>query len=185
MKHLITGGSGFLGNLIMERLLEKGEEVKILDIWKPKNLNGDVEFIDCNILDRQGVANAMTGIDIVHHNVALVPLTKSGNRFWEVNVNGSQIAAEEALKAGVNGFIHMSSSALYGAVDHFPITDSTKVNPIEIYGKAKLAGEESVSKIFSNSKLPLIIIRPRTILGEGRLGIFQILFDWIKDNKNV
>lgn len=185
MKHLITGGSGFLGNLIMERLMAKGEEVKILDIWKPKDLSNDVEFIKCDILDRQGVAKAMKGIDIVHHNVALVPLTKSGARFWEVNVNGSQIAAEEALKAGVNAFIHMSSSALYGAVENFPITNSTKVKPIEIYGKAKLAGEQIVSETLFKSSLPLIIIRPRTILGQGRLGIFQILFDWIRDNKNV
>ena len=101
------------------------------------------------------------------------------------NVNGSQIAAEEALRAGVDGFVHMSSSALYGAVDHCPIDNDTPVQPIEIYGRAKLAGENIVRLTLERSGIPLIIIRPRTILGEGRLGIFQILFDWIKDNKNV
>ena len=185
MNHLITGGSGFLGNLIMKRLLESGEKVKIMDIWKPNNLPEDVEYINCDIRDRSGVNRAMQNVDIVHHNVALVPLTKSGKMFWEVNVEGSKIAAEEALKCGVNGFIHMSSSALYGAVDNFPINDDTAIKPIEIYGRAKHAGEVAVNNILSDSEVPTIIIRPRTILGEGRLGIFQILFDWIKENKNV
>ena len=97
MKHLITGGSGFLGNLIMNQLLTDGEEVKVLDIWKSHNHPSDVEFIDCDIRDREGVRKAMKGVDIVHNNVALVPLTKSGRLFWDVNVNGSKIAAEEAI----------------------------------------------------------------------------------------
>ncbi len=185
MKHLITGGSGFLGNLIMRRLINQGEEVKILDIWKPDDHPDGVEYIECDIRDRNGVNKAMQNVDIVHHNVALVPLTKSGNKFWEVNVKGSQIAAEEAIKTGVQGFIHMSSSALYGAVEKFPINDKTPINPIEIYGKAKMEGEKTVLSTFSRTNIPIIVIRPRTILGEGRLGIFQILFDWIKENINV
>ena len=185
MNHLITGGSGFLGNLIMRRLLHKGEKVKILDIWKAKDHPADVEFIHCDIKDRNGVNKAMKDVDIVHHNVALVPLTKSGKNFWDINVLGTQIAAEEALKTGVQGFIHMSSSALYGAVEKFPINDKTPLNPIEIYGEAKLAGEKIINSTLSNSSMPVIVIRPRTILGEGRLGIFQILFNWIKDNINV
>ena len=185
MKHLITGGSGFLGNLIMKQLLNNGEEVKILDIWKSQNHPKDVEFFNCDIRDRDSVRKAMEGIDIVHNNVALVPLTKSGKLFWDVNVNGSKIAAEEALKAGVSGFVHMSSSAIYGDVNEFPINNNTTTKPIEIYGNAKLAGETIVTDTLNAHDLSKIIIRPRTILGEGRLGIFQILFDWIKDNKNV
>jgi len=185
MNHLITGGSGFLGNAIMHRLLKNGENVKILDVWKSDTHPDDVEFINCDIRDRSGVNKSMKGIDIVHHNVALVPLTKSGKLFWDVNVNGSQIAAEEALKNGVDAFIHMSSSALYGAVNKFPIDKNTKIKPIEIYGKAKYAGEQAVVKTFNNTDIPLIVIRPRTILGNGRLGIFQILFDWIRENHNV
>lgn len=185
MKHLVTGGSGFLGNLIARRLYERGELVKILDIWEDPTRPRGIEFINCNICDRAGVAAAMCGVDVVHHNVALVPLTKSGGKFWEVNVEGSRIAAEEAVKAGVKSFIHMSSSAIFGAPKICPITDKTPTKPIEIYGEGKLAGELAVRNICEKANLPLIVIRPRTILGEGRLGIFQILFEWIQEGRNV
>jgi len=183
--HLVTGGSGFLGNLIARRLLADGERVKVLDIWEDPARPGDIEYVHCDILDREGVRAAMRGVDIVHHNVALVPLTKSGDRFSKVNVEGSRIAAEESVAAGVQAFIHMSSSAIFGAPRDQPITDATPLQPVEIYGRAKLAGEQAVRQVCETARLPLIVIRPRTILGEGRLGIFQILFDWIRQNYNI
>lgn len=183
--HLVTGGSGFLGNLIARRLLERGEKVKILDIWEDPSRPKEIDYIECDICDRASVAKAMVGIDVVHHNVALVPLTKSGDKFWDVNVKGSRIAAEEAAKAGVKGFIHMSSSALYGVPATCPINAETPIKPIEIYGRGKKAGEEAVREVLDKAGIPLVVIRPRTILGEGRLGIFQILFEWIKEGRNV
>ncbi|NQY75058.1 MAG: NAD-dependent epimerase/dehydratase family protein, partial [Candidatus Margulisbacteria bacterium] len=135
--------------------------------------------------DRNSVQQAMKGIDVVHHNVALVPLTKSGNKFWDVNVTGSKIAAEEAVRAGVSYFIHMSSSAIYGIPVEEPITLTTPYKPIEIYGKGKLAGEQAVRETCESAGLPLVVIRPRTILGQGRLGIFKILFDWVHQNRNI
>jgi nucleoside-diphosphate-sugar epimerase len=185
MKHLVTGGSGFLGNLVARRLLAQGEDVSILDIWDDAKRPKEIKFIQCDICNSEGVAKAMRGIDVLHHNVALVPLTKSGDKFWRVNVEGSRIAAEEAVKAGVKAFIHMSSSALYGCPQQLPITDTTPMSPVEIYGRGKLAGECAVRQVCEVAGLPLIVIRPRTILGEGRLGIFQILFEWIKEGRNV
>jgi nucleoside-diphosphate-sugar epimerase len=185
MHHLVTGGSGFLGNLIAKRLAARGEQVTVLDIWEDSSRPREVRFINCDIRDRPGVGAAMRGIDVVHHNVALVPLTKSGGKFWEVNVDGSQIAAEEAAAANVKAFIHMSSSAVYGVPDDCPITAATPLHPVEIYGRGKLAGEQAVRTVCASRQLPLIVIRPRTILGEGRLGIFQILFDWISTGKAV
>lgn len=185
MNHLITGGAGFLGNLIARRLHARGEQVKILDIWEDPTRPPGIESVICDICDRPGVAAAMHGVDVVHHNAALVPLTKSGDKFWQVNVTGSRIVAEEAVRAGVTSFIHMSSSAIFGIPPACPITEHTPANPVEIYGRAKLAGELAVRQVCEQAGLPLIIIRPRTILGEGRLGIFQILFDWIKDGRNV
>jgi len=183
--HLVTGGSGFLGNLIARRLVQRGDRVKVLDIWEDSARSADIEFIHCDIRDREGVRRALAGVDVVHHNAALVPLTKSGARFQEVNVEGSRIAAEEAARAGVRAFIHMSSSAIFGVPEQCPITEAAPLRPVEIYGRAKLAGEQAVREVSARANLPLIVIRPRTILGEGRLGIFQILFEWIREGRNV
>ena len=78
----------------------------------------------------------------------------------------------------------MSSSAIFGLPENCPITDETPLKPIEVYGRAKLAGEKQVHKAAENGLL-CAIIRPRTILGLGRLGIFQILFEWIHEGKNI
>ena len=65
MVHLVTGGSGFLGNLIARRLHARGETVRILDIWDEPTRPKDIEYIECDILDREGVAKAMKGVDVV------------------------------------------------------------------------------------------------------------------------
>lgn len=184
-RHLVTGGSGFLGHLIARRLLARGETVRVLDVWRDPQMAPEIEWVECDIRDAAGVRRAMAGIDVVHHNVALVPLTKSGGRFWEVNVDGARIAAEAAVAAGVRSFVHMSSSAVYGLPADCPITDRTPTGPVEIYGRAKLAGEEAVRAVCGAAGLPLVVIRPRTLLGEGRLGIFQILFEWIAAGRAV
>lgn len=185
MKHLVTGGSGFLGNRIVLELLKSGQEVRVLDIWRDPALSNDVEFFETDIRDQDGLRKAMKDVDVVHHSVALVPLTKSGKAFWEVNVDGSRNAAEIAAQCNVGNFVHMSSSAVYGVPPDGPVTDKTPTAPVEIYGRAKLAGELAVKDVAAKTGMPLIVIRPRTILSEERLGIFQILFDWIREGRNI
>lgn len=185
MTHLVTGGSGFLGNLIAQRLLEQGERVLAADLWEDPKRDRRIEFVRCDVRNAAQVAKAMQGVDVVHHNAAMVPLTKSQNGFDEVNVQGTRTVAEAAAAAGVQRFVHMSSSAIYGAPADVPITLETPTHPIEAYGRSKLAGEVAVREVSRKTGMPLIVIRPRTILGPGRLGIFQILFEWIRANVNV
>jgi nucleoside-diphosphate-sugar epimerase len=185
MKHLITGGSGFVGNLVARRLRQRGEDVRILDIWEDPSRPSAIEYVECSVLDRAGVARAMEGIDVVHHNAALVAQTDAGKRYWDVNVEGSRIVAEEAVKAGVQAIIHTSSTAVYGIPPDGVIDASTPARPVEPYGKSKLEGERVVDAICERHGIPLITIRPRATLGAGRLGIFQILFQWIRENRNV
>ncbi len=182
--HLVTGGSGFLGSHFVRRLHARGEDVRVLDVIDSPDRPRGTEFVTCDIRDRRGVQDAMKGVQFVHHNVALVPLAKAGSEFWNVNVGGTRIAAHAAFDAGVRLFIHMSSSAVFGVPGACPITSKTPAAPVEIYGRAKLAAEQQVLRA-ARKGLPSLILRPRTILGPGRLGIFQILFEWIRDDRNI
>lgn len=182
--HLVTGGSGFVGSCIAKTLINRGEEVRVLDLWKDDSLSEDIQFYLGDINDRELVSKALKGVDYVHHNVALVPLTKAGDRFRVINVDGTAVALDESCRAGVKFFSHMSSSAIFGSPNIMPITNETQCDPIEIYGRAKLDAELLV-KAAGKEGMKVSSIRPRTIVGAGRLGIFEILFDWIADNANI
>jgi nucleoside-diphosphate-sugar epimerase len=184
MLHLVTGGSGFLGHLITQRLLESGEKVRVLDLWRDEIQSSDAEFVEADIRNSDAVAKAMKNVEVVHHTAAKVPITKSGDLFRQVNVDGSRVVAEEAVKAGVGYFIYMCTSSIFGKAQ-CPITIETPYSPVEVYGQTKMEGELAVKAICNASNLPLILVRPRTILGYGRLGIFQILFEWISEGHNV
>ena len=182
--HLVTGGSGFLGSLIARRLHQAGESVRVLDIWDDPRRPDKIEFCHVDIRDRAAVAEAMDGVTVVHHNAALVPLTKAVRDYTSVNVDGSRIAAEEAVKAGVQAFIHMSSSAIFGA-PVCPVTYETSTSPLDPYGRAKLEGEREALQASAGSSMKVVPVRPRTILGLGRLGIYQILFEWIRQGRRI
>lgn len=184
MLHLVTGGSGFVGSNIARLLHARGEQVRVLDIWRADDLPAGIDFVLADINDVTAVERAMQGVDSVHHNVALVPLAKAGDRYWIVNVDGTRVALTAAKKAGVKMFAHMSSSAVFGCPDAMPITNDTPREPLEIYGRAKKAGEDLVLQAMKDG-MPASIIRPRTVIGTGRLGIFEILFDWIRDRANI
>lgn len=184
MRHLVTGGCGFLGNLIARHFSERGDAVTAIDLWQDRSQAAEIKFVQGDVLNRDLIRDEMRGVDIVHHTAALVPLTKSGNKFHEVNVAGSRIVAEEAAAAGVKYFMHTSSSAIFGAPP-CPADNQSPLIPLEIYGKSKLEGELAVRAVSEKTGMKLISVRPRTIVAQGRLGIFQILFDWIKDGANI
>src|SRR5206468_9238347 len=89
-----------------------------------------------------------------------------------------------ALEAKVRKVINVSSSAVFGAPKSNPVTEETPPTPGEAYGRAKLEGER-LCRGYAQRGLDVTIIRPRTIMGHGRLGIFQILFEWIHEGYNV
>ena len=67
MKHLVTGGSGFLGNLIARRLHARGELVRVLDLWEDNSRPKEIEFVHCDIRDASGVGRAMIGVEVVQY----------------------------------------------------------------------------------------------------------------------
>jgi nucleoside-diphosphate-sugar epimerase len=113
-----------------------------------------------------------------------VPLAKDKALFWSVNRDGMETVLDAALEAGVAKLIYTSSSAVFGVPASNPVTEDTVPSPAEDYGRAKLDGER-LCRDFAQRGLDVTIIRPRTILGSGRLGIFQILFEWIYQGDNI
>lgn len=180
MTALVTGGSGYFGSLLVQRLRDRGAAVRVLDLHDATDRPDDVEIVIGDIRDRDTVRSAVDGVDVVYHNVAQVPLAKDPQLLRSVNVDGTRYLLEAAADAGVGKLVHTSSSAVFGVPASNPVLPSTVPKPEEAYGHAKLAAEwaclDAVREGFDVS-----IVRPRTILGHGRLGIFGILFDWIAD----
>ncbi|MBW2533415.1 MAG: NAD-dependent epimerase/dehydratase family protein [Deltaproteobacteria bacterium] len=182
MRVLVTGGSGYFGEILVERLRERGDEVVILDVIENADRPADVRFVQGDVRDRGAVDRAMEGVEVVHHNVAQVPLAKDREKFWSVNVDGTGNVLDAARAAGARKVVLMSSSAVHGVPERNPVDRSTPPAPREAYGRAKLEAERLAERARDRG-LDVSMIRPRTILGHGRLGIFQILFEWVRRSK--
>ncbi len=182
---LITGGSGYFGCLLRDRLRAAGTRVRIFDQIDVSDRPADVDFVHGDICDLAAVRHACEGVDVVYHNVAQVPLAKDRKLFWTVNCDGTATLLRAARDAGVRKIVHTSSSAVFGIPSKNPVDDSVAPRPLEAYGKAKLEAERLVQAEAREHGLDVTIIRPRTILGHGRLGIFQILFDWVEEGRRI
>lgn len=182
---LVTGGSGYFGCLLRDRLRERGVAVRVFDLADADDRPADVEFLRGDIRDPEAIAAACEGADAVYHNVAQVPLAKDRELFWSVNCGGTENLLRAAVRAKVRKVVHTSSSAVFGVPRRNPVDESTAPSPGEAYGRAKLAAEELVHRYVADAGLDVTIIRPRTILGHGRLGIFQILFDWVESGRKI
>ncbi|MFC1481844.1 NAD-dependent epimerase/dehydratase family protein [Candidatus Neomarinimicrobiota bacterium] len=181
---LVTGGSGYFGSLMLRKLHEKGESCRNFDIIPPQERLVDEEFQQGDIRNPEDIVHACRGIRVVYHNVAQVPLAKDKSLFRSVNIDGTRNLLDAALKSGVQKVIYTSSSAVYGVPDSNPVNEHSPKFPGDPYGQAKLDGEKLCLE-YREKGLDVSIIRPRTIMGHGRLGIFQILFEWIFNGHNV
>jgi nucleoside-diphosphate-sugar epimerase len=181
---LVTGGSGYFGSRLVERLLGRGYRCRVFDINDPGDRADGVEFHRGDVRDLEAVRRAAGGVDVVFNNVAQVPLAKDRELFQSVNVLGTEHVLRAAKEAGVRKVVHTSSSAVYGAPRSLPVTESTPLAPGEAYGRAK-ADAEALCLRYAAEGLDVGIVRPRTILGHGRLGIFHLLFQWVSEGANV
>jgi nucleoside-diphosphate-sugar epimerase len=179
---LVTGGSGYFGTEMVERALAQGDSVRVFDV-NPSSLAG-VEFVGGDVRDRDALRTACEGVDVVFHNVAQVPLAKDRALFDAVNVTGTANLLVSARDAGVAKVVHTSSSAVFGVPAHNPVTETTPCRPLEAYGRAKVQAELLCHQAAA-AGLDVSIVRPRTILGHGRLGIMALLFEFIADGAPV
>lgn len=182
--HLVAGGTGYFGEILVRRLLQRGEAVRVFDLNRPEGFSDKVEVQQGDIRDAQAVRRACEDVTHIYHCVAQVPLAKDSELFWSVNRDGTANLLAAAAQARVRKLIYLSSSAVFGIPASNPVSEETLPAPREDYGRAKLEGERLCSK-YASKGLDVSIIRPRTILGHGRLGIFQILFEWIHQGQNI
>ena len=182
---LITGGSGYFGETLVRQLTNRGYHCLVLDLNEPgPEISSLVDFLQVDIRNKLQVRAACKGINYILHNVAQVPLAKDKELFDSVNNLGTQNIIEAGVANNCEHLIYTSSSAVFGVPESNPVNETTEPIPQEAYGKAKLDGERNCNK-YINQGMNISIIRPRTILGHGRLGIFQILFEWIYTGKNI
>ena len=180
---LVTGGSGYFGTLLADQALARGDRVRTFDLNPPAE-GQEVEFVQGDVRNREAVAKACEGIDVVLHNVAQVPLAKDRALFDSVNVGGTANLLVAARAAGVSKVVHTSSSAVFGIPESNPVTEETPPRPLEAYGRAKLRAE-ALCREAAGGGLDVTIVRPRTILGHGRLGIMAILFEFVAEGAPV
>jgi nucleoside-diphosphate-sugar epimerase len=181
---LVTGGSGYFGSLLARELGARGHSVRVLDLLDASDRPAEVAFHPGDIRDTGAVAKAVDGVDVVFHNVAQVPLARDATLFNDVNVQGTRVLLDACSAAGIAKVVHTSSSAVFGVPASNPVLESTPPTPAESYGWAKYEAEV-LCRGAVRQGLDVTIIRPRTILGHGRLGIFSIVFDWVADGADV
>lgn len=181
---LVTGGSGYFGTILVKKLVSENFKVRVLDINYPESPEPMVDYIVGNICDLEVCLAATDGVSTVFHNVAQVPLANNSTVFRDVNIGGTQNICEASKRNGVKNFVYTSSSAVYGVPSKLPVLVTDQKVPVEDYGRAKLEGEV-ICKELTNFGVEVKIVRPRTILGLGRLGIFGILFGWVSKGINI
>lgn len=183
MTALITGGAGFLGINLAKRLSARGERVRILDLHEPPEKPRNVRFLRSDITDFAAVSDACRGVSVVYNLASMLPVTRAGGYFWKVNVQGTENVLRAAVQNRVRKVVHLSSSIVYGIPEKVPLDEMSRTQPLGDYGKSKLAAEGKCTEYMD--RLDITILRPRLILGPGRLGLLTILFDWVSRGKKV
>lgn len=161
MRVLVTGGAGFIGSHLVERLLAEGHGVTVLDdlsTGKVGNLpaSGDVELVPGDIADARAVEAAMAGVGAVVHLAAVASVEASvrdplgTNR---TNLTGSLTVFQAAADAGVGRLLYASSAAVYGDPESLPLAESSPKRPLSPYAADKLAGEHHLAYYHRSGKL--------------------------------
>ena len=171
---------------LVRRLVASGLSPRVLDVNDPNDprVDSSIQFTRGDVRDAATVADACRGVDTVFHLAAAVLPTRGKTNYTSVNTGGTRNVMQACLDHGIQHVVHISTSAIYGIPKRLPVTEETALQPMGYYGNAKFAGEQEVKKARQRG-LKICILRPRTIIGTERLGIFHILFDWIKGGKRI
>ena len=184
MTVLITGGAGFLGINLVRYLLARGQRVVSLDIapFDYADCRDQITEVRGDIRKAADVQRALQGVTTVIHGAAALPLYKPAD-IYSTDIDGTRTMLEESARAGVQRFIHVSSTAVYGIPDHHPLLESDAMHGVGPYGEAKVAAEKLCTDARREGMI-VPIIRPKSFIGPERLGVFALLYDWAKDGHN-
>lgn len=185
MKVLITGGAGFFGLHMTKKCVEMGDEVTLLDIaeYDKGEYDQSVKLVQGDVRDKSVMDDLTSKTDVVIHAAAALPL-ESRKEIFSTNVDGTGNVLALSLKNKVKKFVMISSTAVYGVPDHHPLFETDKVIGVGPYGESKIAGEKLCNE-FREKGLFITTIRPKTFIGTHRLGVFQILFNWIEEGHKI
>lgn len=186
MRWAISGGAGFLGLHLARRLLADGHEVRTLDVvpLDDPGLEGSVEELHGDVRQPVDAMRLVEGADILVHAAAALPIQASREAIRSVNVGGTATTLAAALEAGVGRAVLISSTAVYGVPKVHPLSEDAPLVGVGHYGESKIAAE-GVAQEVGRRGLEVVILRPKTFLGPERLGVFEILFDWIREGRRI
>lgn len=181
---LVTGASGFLGYNLCLYLTKKGHKVVGVDIQDfdypaLKNL----DFHKGDIRDRSLMQKISKGIDVTVHCAAALPLWNRKDIFT-TNVDGTKITLKTSFQGGAEMVIFISSTSVYGIPKTHPVDETYPVVGVGPYGESKIEAEH-VCEDFRRKGYFVPVLRPKSFAGPWRLGVFQILCQWIREGRNI
>ena len=176
---LITGSSGFLGSKLCELLGDKGHKVTAIDITPPSKKFSSIEYVSSSIEDYLNSSiNILKTFDLVIHAASVLPYKGNKDLLIKTNIKTTQHLISKVAGLDHLFFIYISSSGVYGKPYNLPVKSSTKFNALDLYAETKVVSEETIRNTLNKNYYS--IIRPRTILGTNRKGIFEVFFKLIK-----
>jgi UDP-glucose 4-epimerase len=176
MKAVVTGGAGFIGSHLTERLLAQGHSVRVLDNLSNGRLANLAHLAEqprlvvqqVDVADFAAIRPFFEGVDWVFHLAALadiVPSIQNPMSYHHSNVDGTIAVLEAARQAGVKRFVYTASSSCYGLPDEFPTSEAAPIRPMYPYALTKYVGEQYVQHWHSVYQLPTISLRLFNVYG--------------------
>ena len=172
MKYVVTGGAGFIGSHLTERLVKQGDVVTVLDnlntgkIENLKSVSKKINFVQNDIRDFEVLRSLMENVDGVFHQAAMASVQDSfriPEKFHDVNVNGTENIFKIAKEFGIK-VVYASSSSVYGDTSILPITESDEKRPINPYAKTKLE-KDKLADQYAKNGLKVIGLRYFNVFG--------------------